>query len=52
MIIRKLKPEEKYKCTALMGTAFNFSIDIEQLKKELLDEDSCGLPEEQCSQSL
>jgi len=42
MIIRKLKPEEKYKCTALMGTAFNFSIDIEQLKKELLDEDSYG----------
>lgn len=42
MIIRELFPEEKYKCSALMGTAFNFSIDIEQQKNELLSEDSFG----------
>ena len=42
MIIRKLFAEEKYKCIALMGTAFNFSVDVDQLKNELLDEDSYG----------
>lgn len=42
MIIRELLPEEKYKCSALMGTAFNFSVDIEQQKNELLTENSFG----------
>lgn len=42
MIIRKLFPEEKYKCSALMGTAFNFSVDVEQQRNEILEEDSFG----------
>lgn len=42
MIIRYLKPEEKFKCSALMGTAFNFSIDTEYEKTQLMTENSLG----------